>query len=94
MPELVKRIYDSSPSFCESPSSSYGEDGRNLKKQNSALPIARWLYEPDARDKLSAAHFRKIFQCYCGKLERMCGMNYVEIWICGESFMLHQVSLF
>lgn len=65
------------------------------KELYPVLPIlARWLHETDARDKLSSAHFRRIFHCHCGKLEKLFSMNYVEVSICGESFMLHQVILF
>nr|GLL42878.1 putative tRNA pseudouridine synthase isoform X1 [Ipomoea trifida] len=64
----------------------------NLDDQDPILPIrARWLYETDTRDKLSSSHFRKILHCNCGNLEQLHGMNYVEICVCGESFMLHQI---
>lgn len=66
-------------------------NGNGLKEQISVSVVrARWLHEPDEADKLSASHFRKIYRCYSERKE-LHGLNFVELSICGESFMLHQI---
>jgi len=91
--ELVSSSLDYSDSDVRVPS----EDGLADERRNetSVIPLrARWLHERDEADRLSSAHWRKIFECSCGKLNWSLGMAFVELSICGESFMLHQVSSF
>lgn len=68
------------------------EDGYGNELGNGSFIVVifvRWFYERDDVDRFSFVYWRKIFQCFCGKLNRLFDNGFVELLICGEFFMLY-----
>ncbi|KAL4558428.1 hypothetical protein LXL04_036628 [Taraxacum kok-saghyz] len=63
----------------------------NSVKLNNPVIFDKWVHEPDDNDRITDFHFRRILHFSCGKPKHLLGASYVEISICGESFMLHQI---
>eukprot|EP00850_Spirogloea_muscicola_P020801 SM000227S07447 [mRNA] locus=s227:88731:91740:+ [translate_table: standard] len=50
-----------------------------------------WVQQPDATDKIFAAHYRIVKECSCAHLEDFQGCKFARVVIVGESFMIYQI---
>ncbi|KAI5079597.1 hypothetical protein GOP47_0005076 [Adiantum capillus-veneris] len=58
---------------------------------SSPPPKIFWLHEINIADKIFSAHFRTVFSFTCGGLQNFKGLQFLELNVHGESFMLHQI---
>ncbi|KAK4752943.1 hypothetical protein SAY87_021741 [Trapa incisa] len=89
----IGEVYPAS-SFDESHADSFHDFGHthtNKGQDSSVVVRAKWLHQPDEKDRVSSSHFRKILQCSCMMPQKLMGLDYVEISVWGQSFMLHQI---
>lgn len=67
------------------------ESDANGNSLDDPPAFAKWLYQPDEKDRVFDYHSRTIFHSSCGEPKYLSGASYVAVYICGESFMLDQI---